>query len=119
MIEVLILKPTFCSHQTYQNFVLAQLNEHYSDGILFVLQADLPVITKLWLADLSVTTSWLYGAYSDCTKGTKPRDPASMMRSYLLHLIVQPTTSITEWVNLLRRVPLLYINIPLFDIFSI
>jgi hypothetical protein len=103
---VLILKPSFIPHQTYQNFVLEQLNKHYSNGILIVLKDDLPVIKRFWLADLSVTTTWLYHTYSDCQKGTKPRDPASMMRSYLLYLVIQPTTSITDWVSQLRRVPL-------------
>ncbi len=69
-------------------------------GLIYLLSRN------YWLADLSVTTSWLYDTYSDCTKGTKPRDPTSMIRSYVLYLLVQPTTSITEWVNQLRRVPL-------------
>lgn len=100
------MKPTFIPHQTYQNFVLEQLNKHYSNGILLVLKDDLPVIKRFWLADLSVTTTWLYHTYSDSNKGTKPRDPTSMMRSYLLYLVIQPTTNITDWVSQLRRVPL-------------
>ena len=106
MIEVLILKPEFIPHQIYQNFVLTQLNEHYSNGILVFVKTDLPIIKKLWLADLSVTTSWLYDSYSDSNKGTKPNDPASMMHSYLLYLMIQPTTSITKWVDQLHRIPL-------------
>lgn len=103
---MLMLKPPIISHQIYQNFVLSQLHEHYSSGILFLLKDDLPVIKRFWLADLSSTTSWISHTYSASTKGTKPRDPACMMRSYLLYLVIQPTTSITDWVSQLRRVPL-------------
>lgn len=100
------MKPAFIPHQAYQDFVVSQLNEHYSTGILMLVKNDWPTIKKLWLADLSRTTTWLSDTYSDSGKGTKPRDPASMLRSYLLYLLVQPTLSITEWVDQLRRVPL-------------
>jgi hypothetical protein len=49
-------------------------------------------------------TTWLFDSYSD--KGPAPRDPASMLRSYLLFLLTNPTIGITEWVNELYRVPL-------------
>lgn len=100
------MKPEFIPHQTYQDFVFAQLNEHYTNGILFLLKKDWPTIKKLWLADLSVTTSWLYNTYSDSKKGARPLDVASMMRSYLLSLMIQPAKGITHWVDQLRRVPL-------------
>lgn len=100
------MKPEFIPHQTYQDFVFAQLNEHYSNGILFLLKNDWPTIKKLWLADLSVTTSWLYNAFSNSNKGSYPIDPASMMRSYLLSLMIQPAKGLTHWVDQLRRVPL-------------
>lgn len=100
------MKPLFIPYQTYQDFVFFQLKEHYSDGILCLVKNDWPTIKKLWLSDLSATTSWLDDTYSDSSKGTKPRDPASMLRSYLLSLLVQPTKSITHWVDQLRRVPL-------------
>lgn len=103
---MLILKPEFIPHQTYQDFVFAQLNEHYTNGILFLVKKDWPTIKKLWLADLSVTTSWLYNTYSDSKKGARPLDVASMMRSYLLSLMIQPAKGITHWVDQLRRVPL-------------
>lgn len=39
-------------------------------------------------------------------RGPAPRDPASMMRAYSLLMLTNPTMSITEWVDELRRVPL-------------
>ena len=90
----------------YQDFVIAQLTEHYSTGILLLVKNDWPVIKKFWIADLSVTASWLYETYSSSNKGTQPQDPTSMMRSYLLSLLIQPTEGITHWVDQLRRVPL-------------
>jgi len=39
-------------------------------------------------------------------KGPKPRDPSSMMRSYLIFLLTRPTIGITEWANELHRFPL-------------
>src|SRR5690606_19172392 len=38
--------------------------------------------------------------------GPEPRDPASMLRSYLLYLLVGPQLSIDEWVLELHHVPL-------------
>lgn len=98
------MKPTFIPHASYQNFVLNQLKTHYSGGILTLVNKDWPVISKLWITDLSTVTTWLYDSYSN--RGPKPRDPASMMRSYLLSLLVQPAKGITDWVDQLHRVPL-------------
>ncbi|WP_235183031.1 hypothetical protein [Gracilibacillus boraciitolerans] len=39
-------------------------------------------------------------------KGPDPRDPASIMRSYLLLILTNPTMSITKWVEQLHRIPL-------------
>src|SRR2546429_9696015 len=82
MIEVFIMKPVFVPHKAYQDFVMDQLQKHYSGGILTLLNKDWPVITKLWITDLSEITSLLADVYGK--KGPSPRDPASMMRSYLL-----------------------------------
>ena len=98
------MKPTFISHQSYQNFVLTQLREHYSDGILTLVSKDWPIITKLWITDISYVTTWLTDTYS--IKGPSPRDPASMLRSYLLFLFTNPSIGITKWVDELYRVPL-------------
>lgn len=80
------------------------LKEHYSGGILTLVNKDWAVIHKLWITDLSYVTTWLFDSYSN--KGPKPRDPASMLRSYLLCLLTHPTLSITDWVDMLYRVPL-------------
>lgn len=98
------MKPVLISHESYQNFVLEQLQEHYSDGVLTLVKKDWPVISKLWITDLSYITSWLRSSYAD--RGPSPRDPASMLRSYLLFLMTNPTIGITKWVDELYRVPL-------------
>ena len=104
VIGVLKLKPMLVTHASYQNFVVEQLQKYYSGGLLTLVSKDWPIITKLWITDLSYTTTWLYETYS--SKGPSPRDPASMLRSYLLFLFTNPTIGITKWVDELYRVPL-------------
>lgn len=101
---VFFVKPIFVTHGAYQDFVLTQLNKHYSNGILTLVSKDWPIITKLWISDLSYITTFLSDTYS--VKGPTPRDPASMLRSYLLFLLTNPTIGITKWVDELHRVPL-------------
>jgi len=98
------VKPLFVTHESYQNFVLEQLKLHYSGGILTVVRKDWPTISKLWLTDLSSTTTWLCDSYS--RKGPAPRAPASMLRSFILFLLTNPTIGLTEWAVQLHRVPL-------------
>src|SRR5699024_5128094 len=104
MIGVFILKPVFVPHATYQDFVLNQLQEHYSGGILTLVNSDWPIITKLWMTDLSEITKMIGDTYRK--RGPVPQDPASMMRSYLLLILTNPTMSVTKWVDELKRVPL-------------
>lgn len=98
------MKPVFISHQSYQNFILQQLQLHYPNGYVTIRKKDWTLILKLWLTDLSDISSLLDRSYS--TKGPKPRDPSSMMRSYLIFLIQRPGLGITEWVEELHRVKL-------------
>ena len=98
------MKPVLVTHESYQNFVIEQLQKHYSGGILTLVSKDWPIIAKLWVTDISCTTTLLSDTYS--LKGPAPRDPASMLRSYLLFLLTNPTIGITKWVDELYRVPL-------------
>lgn len=98
------VKPVFISHDAYQQFVLEQLQKHYSGGVLTLVNRNWPVIAKLWVTDLSKLTTMLLPFYGK--RGPAPRDPASMMRSYLLLLLIFPTISIDDWVDLLYHVPL-------------
>ncbi len=104
MIGVFNVKPLLIAHESYQDFVLKQLQNHYSGGILTLVSKDWPIISKLWITDLSCVTTWLYDTYS--LKGPLPRDPASMMRSYLLFLLTNPSIGISKWVDVLHRIPL-------------
>jgi hypothetical protein len=104
MSGVLILKPVFISHEAYQNFVIEHLEKHYFGGVLVLVSRDWPLIAKLWITDLSYVTSFLYDLYGD--RGPEPENPSNLFRSYLLMLLTQQTTSITRWVDELRRVPL-------------
>lgn len=98
------MRPELLTHESYQNFVLEQLQTHYAGGILVLVSNDWPIIAKLWITDVSSTTTWLGDSYS--LKGPVPRDPASMLRSYLLLLLTHPTMGVTKWVDQLHRVPL-------------
>lgn len=98
------MKPIFIPHSSYQDFVLKQLQLHYSGGILVVHKDHWPLISKLWITDLSHITTMLTPLYDN--KGPEPRDPASMFRSYLLNLLVRPELGITEWVKEMHTVPL-------------
>ena len=101
---MLKVKPLLVTHESYQDFVLKQLQQHYSGGVLTLVNKDWPTISKLWITDLSYTTTWLHDTYS--IKGPPPRDPASMWRSYLLFLLTNPSMGITKWVDQMYRVPL-------------
>ncbi|AIQ14365.1 transposase [Paenibacillus durus] len=98
------MKPSFVSHTDYQQFVFDRLRQHYSNGAAVLVRNDWPVIWKCYISDLSHTTSFLCEGYS--AKGPAPRDPASMLRSYLLFLLVRPEIGLTKWVDELYRVPL-------------
>lgn len=95
------MKPILITHESYQDFVLTELQKHYSGGILSLVNEDCPIITKLWIADISFS---LNDSYS--LKGPLPRDPASMLRSYLLFLLTNSTIGTTKWADELSRVPL-------------
>lgn len=56
------------------------------------------------MTDLSPITLLLQDMYSD--QGPEPRDPASMLRSFLIFLMTNPEKGITEWVNVMKRTPI-------------
>lgn len=98
------MKPVVIPHDSYQNFVLEQLQNYFTGGALTFVNKDWPLMAKLWITDLSGVTRFLQDDYD--SKGPAPRDPASMLRSYLIFLFTNPTMGITEWVNELYRTPL-------------
>jgi hypothetical protein len=100
---VICLKPLLTLHETYQNSVLERLQQHYSGGIFVVVNKDWPLVAKLWRTDLAYITTLLQDEYGD--KGPKPRDPASMFRSYLLFLMTKSEIGVTEWINEMKRIP--------------
>jgi hypothetical protein len=99
------MKPKFNSHEYYQDYVLKILREFYADEnpFFFIPNSDFAIISKLWITDISSITTMLDCTYSH--KGPTPRPPDTMFRSYLLMLFTNPTLSITEWVDCLRRTP--------------
>jgi transposase-like protein len=102
-IEVFALKPVSIPHASYQDFILQQLRMNYGPGIVIV-NKDWPLVTKLWMTDLSYITPLLQDLYS--VRGPEPRDPASMLRSFLIFLMTNPEKGITEWVNVMKRTPI-------------
>jgi hypothetical protein len=103
MIEVFALKPVIIPHVLYQDLILRQFRLHYGPNIL-VVNKDWPLITKFWMTDLSHITAMLQDLYSD--RGPEPRDPASMLRSFLIFLMTNPEKGITEWINVMKRTPI-------------
>lgn len=51
------MKPIFVTHESYQDLVLTQLREYYSNGRLTLVSNDWPIITKLWITDISYLQS--------------------------------------------------------------
>lgn len=97
------MKPNFLSHAAYQDFVLQQLQSIHGHGLV-TLNKDWPLLTKFWKTDLSYVTTMLQDSYSN--RGPKPRDPASMLRSFLVFLMTNPEKGLTEWVNVMKRTPI-------------
>ena len=97
------MKPVLISHATYQDFIIQHLRQHYSSGVFVIVNDDWPLVAKLWMTDLSYITTLLQDCYD--AKGPKPRDPASMLRSYLLFLMTNPEIGVTEWINEMKRIP--------------
>ncbi|MBS4025958.1 MAG: hypothetical protein KGZ96_09835 [Clostridia bacterium] len=88
------MKSVLIPHAEYQDFVMEQLQTHYSGCILVIVNKDWPLISKLWITDLSAVTTLLWDSYG--VNGPEPRDPASMLRSFLVFLFTNPTIGITE-----------------------
>ena len=97
------MKPVFLPHVTYQNFVLQQLQIYYGSELVIVSK-DWPLVTKFWMTDLSFITTMLQDSYS--AHGPLARDPASILRSYLVFLMTNPEKGLTEWINIMRRTPI-------------
>jgi hypothetical protein len=112
---VFALKPVVIPHVLYQDFILQQFRSYYGPNIV-VVNKDWPLITKFWMTDLSHITSMLQYLYSH--QGPVPRDPASMLRSYLMFLMTNPEKGITEWINVMKRTPI-YALLSGFDLHDI
>ena len=97
------MKPVLISHSVYQDSILERLQKYYSGGIFVIVNSDWHLVAKLWMIDLSYLTTLLQDCYDP--KGPTPRDPASMLRSFLLFLMTKPEIGVTEWVNEMKRVP--------------
>jgi len=69
-----------------------------------IVNKDWALITKLWKTDLSHITVMLHDIYSN--RGPQPRDPASMLRSFLIFLMTNPEKGLTEWINEMKRTPI-------------
>ncbi|ACV62865.1 hypothetical protein Dtox_2031 [Desulfofarcimen acetoxidans DSM 771] len=68
------------------------------------MHKDWPLISKLWITDLTKVATLLQDCYS--VRGPVPRDPAAMLCSFLLFLLTKPEIGITAWVDEMYRVPL-------------
>jgi len=100
---VICLKPVLIPHLLYQDSLVQRLRQHYFGEVFTIVNDDWPLVAKLWMTDLSYLTTLLQDVYN--AKGPQPRDPASMLRSYLLFLMTKPEIGVTEWINEMKRVP--------------
>jgi hypothetical protein len=50
------MKPVVITHETYQEFVIAQLQKHHTGGSLVLVDKDWFLISKLWITDLTEVT---------------------------------------------------------------
>lgn len=90
------------SHSLYQDFLISNFLLYYPDPFSISRQTW-KIIVQFWHLDLSQTTNILLDSYSKF--GPAPRDPVSMLRSYLLSIKLK-ITSITDWVSRLKECPL-------------
>lgn len=97
------MKPIFIPHSHYQEFVLKQLRAYIGPGFA-IISKDWPLAVTFWMTDLSPITTFLYETYSH--QGPLPRDPASLLRSYLIFLKTNPEKGLTEWINIMKRTPI-------------
>ena len=97
------MKPVLIPHFSYQDSVLQRLGQYYNGGVFVIVNDDWHLVAKLWMTDLSYITTLLQDCYD--AKGPEPRDPASMLRSYLLFLMTKPEIGVTEWINEMKRIP--------------
>lgn len=100
---MIFLKPVLIPHASYQNSILQRLHQYYSGGVFVIVNDDWPLVAKFWMTDLSYITTMLQDCYD--AKGPEPRDPASMLRSYLLFLMTKPEIGVTKWINEMKRIP--------------
>ena len=80
------------SHSHYQDFFISNFLKYYPDPFSISRQTW-KVIIQFWHMDLSETPNILMDSYSKF--GPLPRDPASMLRSYLLSIKLK-ITSVTD-----------------------
>lgn len=71
------------SHSLYQDFLISNFLLYYPDPFSISRQTW-KIIVQFWHLDLSQTTNILLDSYSKF--GPAPRDPVSMLRSYLLSI---------------------------------
>lgn len=91
------------NHEDYLNFVVEELNNHYTDKT-FLKDFFFDHIIWCSLIDLTDTADLLKHRYSSNPKGRKPRNPCDMLRSLMLMHYLK-VTSVDQWVFTLRTSP--------------
>lgn len=89
------------SHSLYQDFLIS--NFYFIIQILFYIQTDMEDHRTVLASGSFPDYKHPLGSYSKF--GPAPRDPVSMLRSYLLSIKLK-ITSITDWVSRLKECPL-------------
>ncbi|MBU0531859.1 transposase [Candidatus Micrarchaeota archaeon] len=82
-----------------------KLIEYYiSPGRIYTLLVNAQFIAKVFLMDITSVRKIIRPEYAKKHRGSKPRDPAAMLRSLLL-MTLYKTSSIDNWVKQLRSFP--------------
>lgn len=94
--------PVFVSHQSYQDAFITRILDEYPDPFQ-IPKSIWTLMNQFYHLDLSQTFSIVIECYS--AKGPLPRNPITLLRSYLL-MIKTGETSVTRWVSTLRINPM-------------
>lgn len=102
--EVLFMKPVNSGgHPAYQSSLISRIMKYYPDFMVSIDLKMMKLANLFFQLDLSYVDPLMQDRYSDI--GRPPRLPSCMLRSVMLSLMLK-IPSFTDWVVLLRRIPL-------------
>ena len=92
---------SYLSHEQYQDWVKKSFLEFCRKGIVKVISDFADEIKAMFNLDLTPVRELTKPLYKK-PRGTKPKDPAAMLRTLILMTLTREL-SITKWVNTLKK----------------